>query len=83
MKDDTVRVTKRPVRSFRLDREAKTDLWPIFGVIALFVTEWLGLTDRQVNILQWCLFAAALAGWLVPRVWKCVRRRATHIEAEA
>ena len=77
MKADTVREAKRPVRSFRLDREGKSDLWLLFSVIAfgVMIHGPLGLTDGQIDILIWCLLAAGLALTLVPRVWKSVRRQ--------
>ena len=60
MKDDTVRGTKRPVRSFRLDREGKSDLWQLFSIFAIGwvmrvpIQEWLGVPWWQSCIALVC-----------------------------
>ena len=77
MKDDTVRGAKRPVRSFRLDREGKSDLGELVWafamgwVILVPIQEWLGVPWWQTVIALVC-FSVAVLGL---RRWRSVRRQ--------
>ena len=76
MKDDTVREAKRPVRSFRLDRGGKSNLWSLFSIFAMGwviyvpIQEWLGVPWWQSCIALVCYDVAELG----LRRWRSVRR---------